>query len=122
MWLVSISAYDGADEITYRCHNCETLSIRIQKRPGRKGKTTKHQIDRHCPFQVAIPIPLGGSGERLMGMHAFCREHAMTYHTKSDHRDIGDFTLFCFSDPAHANAFNGGFGGEQIMLRRLAVG
>ena len=87
----------------------------------RKGKTTKHRIDRDCPFQIAIPIPLGGLGERLMGMHAFCRERAMPYHSKSDHRDVGDFTRFCFSDPAHANAFNDGFGGERIMLRRLVA-
>jgi hypothetical protein len=84
-------------------------------------KTTKHQIDRYCPFQVAIPIPLGGIGERLMGMHAFCREQAMPYHTKSDHRDIGDFTRFCFADLAHANAFESGFGGERIMLRRVGA-
>jgi hypothetical protein len=86
-----------------------------------RRKTTKHRIDRDCPFQVAIPIPFGGLGQRLMGMHAFCSEQAMPYHTKSDHRDIGDFTLFCFADPAHANAFTVGFGGERVMLRRLAA-
>jgi hypothetical protein len=85
-----------------------------------RRRATKHRIDRDCPFQVAIPIPRGGLGQRLMSMHAFCREQAMPYHTKSDHRDIGDFTLFCFAEPAHANTFKDGFGGERIMLRRLA--
>jgi hypothetical protein len=97
------------------------LRLRLESLHGTsRRRTTKHRIDRDCPFQVAIPIPLGGLGQRLMSMHAFCRNQAMPYHTKSDHRDIGDFTLFCFAEPAHANTFTAGFGGERIMLRRLA--
>jgi hypothetical protein len=68
-----------------------------------RRKTTKHRIDRDCPFQVAIPIPFGGLGQRLMGMHAFCSEQAMPYHTKSDHRWASEASGSCYADLPRAD-------------------
>jgi len=53
-------------------------------------------------------------------MDAFCREHDWPY----AHRGIGklrrlresDTTRYCFTDPAHADAFQAAFGGERVAL------
>jgi hypothetical protein len=83
----------------------------------RKGEVTKRRIDRDFPHQVAILIPVGGLGARLMTMHKFCDTRSMPYKTRSDLREPpSDYVRFCFGDPAHAEAFMAEFGGERITI------
>ena len=85
----------------------------------RKGEITKRQIDRDCPHQVAIRIPIGGLVRLLMDMYTFCDAHAMPYRTHADGRYEpvpSDQIRFCFTDPAHADAFHAKFDGERITV------
>jgi hypothetical protein len=84
----------------------------------RKGEVTKRRIDRDFPHQVAILIPVGGLVARLMAMHKFCDTRSILYKTRSDLRrdPPSDYVRFCFSDPAHANAFMIEFGGARITI------
>jgi hypothetical protein len=89
----------------------------------RKGEVTKSQIDRECPHQVAILIPVGGLVRLLMDMYTFCDAHAMSYRTRTDRRRElvpSGHVRFCFADPAHADAFHAKFDGERITIEQQA--
>jgi hypothetical protein len=79
---------------------------------------TNNEIDRACPHQVEIRIPVGAAlGTPLTDMHAFCRERELSYQTSSDSRKVGDFVRFCFADRTHANVFEVKFGGKRVRIK-----
>jgi hypothetical protein len=84
----------------------------------RKGELTERRIDCDFPHQVVILIPEGGLVARLMAVHKFSDTRSMPYKTRSDLRrePPSDYVRFCFSDPAHTDAFMAEFGGKKITI------
>jgi len=85
----------------------------------RKGGMTPKQIDREFPYQVELAIPEGGL-KNIRELDAFCRGRGVVVTT----RGIGKLrregrskaVRYCFTDPAHADAFLARFGGDRVAL------
>jgi hypothetical protein len=87
-----------------------------------KGARSKSQVDRDFPHQVEIDIPEGGLGKRLGAMDAYCRARGFDHATRGVGHVLADRqrdgVRWCFTDPAHAEAFQKEFGGARVSARQ----
>ena len=75
--------------------------------------------DGGFPYQVAVPIPVGGLGAVVADMHGFCHTRGLRFRTRMELRSqpaTADYTIWCFVDPTHADVFQSRFGGERITV------
>ena len=79
----------------------------------RKGELTKREIDRDFPHQVAVRGDLC-TGSQYRYAHAFCLNLSLAPRGHSVRRNGYWYNVFCFADPAHAEAFRVKFGGETF--------
>jgi hypothetical protein len=81
-----------------------------------KGTTTRSLLDRQWPHQVALPAEALRGTEHSMPVYALAKELAGEPRRYRLERDRRDFTVFCFADPAHVQAFAERFGGEVLPV------
>jgi hypothetical protein len=79
----------------------------------RKGELSSKEIDLYWPHQVALPSQLL-VGESYVRVHLFCEGLSLCPRGHHFRRNDTDFTVFCFSERAHAEKFLTRFGGELI--------
>lgn len=79
----------------------------------RKGELSNSELDRKWPHQVALAAEQV-NGRNYPVLHAFCRELSVAPRGHSVNRDSIPYVVFCFADPAHADAFKKRFGGEPF--------
>ena len=77
----------------------------------RKGEMTEGAIDRDYPHHVELRADLTTDKNSDAAL-AFCR--GLTLALRGHHRRKGDidYNVWCFANPAHANAFLARFGGD----------
>lgn len=78
----------------------------------RKGEITKGAIDRDYPHQVELRADLT-TGKNYDIALAFCRDLTLASRGHSRRKENTDYNVWCFADPAHADAFQARFGGER---------
>jgi hypothetical protein len=79
----------------------------------RKGEFGKDTIDRDWPHQVALPAARC-SGPNYVTICLFCEGLSLCPRGHSFRRNNTDMNVFCFAERAHAEQFQGRFGGEFI--------
>jgi len=82
----------------------------------RKGELSQAKINAGWPHQVALPAD-ACKGAGYVATHEFCRGLSLCPRGRSFRRDDRDYVVFCFSYPAHAQAFRERFGGELVTLK-----
>ena len=82
----------------------------------RKGEITSRRIDRDWPHQVALRAEQV-KGENYRITHDFCRDLSLAPRGHTVRSGNGDYIVFCFADPAHADRFRVRFGGEHVDPR-----
>ena len=82
----------------------------------RKGEITSRRIDRDWPHQVALRAEQV-KGENYRITHDFCRDLSLAPRGHTVRWGSGDYIVFCFADPAHADRFRERFGGEHFDPR-----
>ena len=83
----------------------------------RKGELTKGAIDRDYPHQVELCAD-PTTGKNYDAALAFCRGLSLAPRGHSRRKDNTDYNVWCFADPAHADAFQARFGGDRLTARR----
>jgi hypothetical protein len=86
----------------------------------RKGELTRAAVNRGWPYQVALPAA-ACSGRLYPEKQEFCRGLSLCPRGRSFRRDDRDYIVYCFSDPADAQAFHERFGGERVDPVRRGV-
>lgn len=81
-----------------------------------RGGATRSLLNRQWPHQVALPAEALRGAQNSMPMHALAKELAGEPRRYRLQRDGRDFTVFCFAEVAHAQAFAERFGGELLAL------
>jgi hypothetical protein len=88
----------------------------------RKSEITARMNERDYSHIVELPLPPGGFRARSDDMLAFHRERCIQIRRGQGRNDDGQFYVrYCFSDPAHADAFRDRFGGERLTGRQVAA-
>ena len=82
----------------------------------RKGEMTKGAIDRDYPHQVELRVDLT-TGKNYDLALAFCGGLSLAPRGHSRRKDNTDYNVWCFADPADADAFQAKFGGERLMKK-----
>ena len=81
----------------------------------RKGEITRPDIKRHWPHHVVL------SADKVRGVMNsqivwnFAETLSAAPRPYSLRRDDGEFVVFCFTKPEHAQAFAERFGGERLL-------
>jgi hypothetical protein len=82
----------------------------------RKGEITPRIIDRDFPHQVELRADLT-TGKNYDVALEFCRDLSLAPRGLSRRKNNTDYNVWCFADPAHADAFQARFGGERQTVR-----
>jgi hypothetical protein len=85
----------------------------------RKGETTGRRNERDYPHIVELAVPSSGFQSKSDEILAFHRELGIELRRGSGRNDDGQFYVrYCFTDPAHADAFRHRFGGARLTHPR----
>lgn len=83
----------------------------------RKGEMTKRALDREYPHQVELRADLT-TGKNYEAALTFCRGLSLAPRGHSRRKNDTDYNVWCFADPAHADALQARFGGERSTAAR----
>lgn len=88
----------------------------------RKGEMTKGAVDRDYPHQVVLRAELT-VGKNFDLAREFCRDLSLSPRGHCQRKMDVDYNIWCFADPAHADAFQERFGGERLTakVQRAAI-
>jgi hypothetical protein len=82
----------------------------------RKGEMTKGAVDRNYPHQLELRADVT-MGKNFDLANKFCRRLSLSPRGHCRRRNDVDYNIWCFADPAHANAFQARFGGERLTAK-----
>ena len=83
----------------------------------RKGEMSKGAVDRDYPHQVELRADLT-TGKNCDAALAFCRGLTLAPRGRSRRKENTDYNVWCFADPAHADAFQARYGGQRGEARK----
>jgi hypothetical protein len=84
----------------------------------RKGEITKGGIDRDYPHQVELRAGVT-TGKNHKIAREFCLHLSLAPRGHSRRKNDIDYNVWCFADPAHADAFKARFGGERSAAKKV---
>lgn len=89
----------------------------------RKGEITARTNGHDRLHVVEVLLPRGEYRLATYEMYAFHRERAIAHRRGTDQKHRGQvYARYWFADPAHADAFQGLFGGTVLRLKRPHAG